>query len=61
MGRKGAEHLDELRVGLAETAGERGSGRALTQATAALGLRNLPGGMGRAAGAPPGRAPRIRP
>jgi hypothetical protein len=32
----------------------------LAQATAAIGLRSLPGGLGRAAGALASRAPRVR-
>jgi hypothetical protein len=50
-----------VRAGLAEPRGEQGNRIKLAQATAAIGLRSLPGGLGRVAGALASRAPRVRP
>jgi predicted metal-dependent phosphoesterase TrpH len=55
------EFLAHVRTGLAEPGGEQGNQWKLAQATAAIGLRSLPGGLGRAAGALASRAPRVRP
>jgi hypothetical protein len=56
-----AEFLRHVRAGLAEPGGEQGNRLKLAQATAAIGLRSLPGGLGRVAGALASRAPRVRP
>jgi predicted metal-dependent phosphoesterase TrpH len=53
--------LGHVRAGLAEPRGEQGNRWKLAQATAAIGLRSLPGGLGRVAGALASRAPRVRP
>jgi predicted metal-dependent phosphoesterase TrpH len=55
------EFLGHVRAGRAEAGGEQGSRWKLAQATAAIGLRSLPGGLGRAGGALAERAPRVRP
>jgi predicted metal-dependent phosphoesterase TrpH len=55
------ELLGHVRAGLAEPGGEQGNRLKLAQATAAIGLRSLPGGLGRVAGALASRAPRVRP
>jgi predicted metal-dependent phosphoesterase TrpH len=55
------EFLRHVRAGLAEPGGDQGSRLKLAQATAGIGLRSLPGGLGRAAGALASRAPRVRP
>jgi predicted metal-dependent phosphoesterase TrpH len=55
------EFLKHVRAGLAEAGGEQGNRLKLAQATAAIGLRSLPGALGRAAGALASRAPRVRP
>jgi predicted metal-dependent phosphoesterase TrpH len=55
------EFLRHVRAGLAEPGGEQGNRLKLAQATAAIGLRSLPGGLGRTAGALVSRAPRVRP
>lgn len=55
------EFIAHVRAGLAEPGGEQGSRWKLAQATAAIGLRSLPGGLGRAGGALASRAPRVRP
>jgi predicted metal-dependent phosphoesterase TrpH len=56
------EHfLDHVRAGRVSACGEQGNRLKLAQATAAIGLRSLPGGLGRAAGALATRAPRVRP
>jgi predicted metal-dependent phosphoesterase TrpH len=56
-----AQFLGHVRGGFAEPGGEQGNRLKLAQATAAIGLRSLPGGLGRAAGALASRAPRVRP
>ena len=48
-------------AGRAEPQGEQGNRMKLAQATAAIGLRSLPGGLGRVGGALASRAPRVRP
>jgi len=55
------QFLGHVRAGLATPKGEQGNRWKLAQATAAIGLRSLPGGLGRAAGALASRAPRVRP
>ncbi|HZA90718.1 MAG TPA: hypothetical protein VE401_10860 [Solirubrobacterales bacterium] len=55
------EFLGHVRAGLADARGEQGNRWKLTQTTAAIGLRSLPGGLGRVAGALASRAPRVRP
>ena len=55
------EFLDHVRAGFVTAAGEQGNPWKLAQATAAIGLRSLPGGLGRAAGALASRAPRVPP
>jgi predicted metal-dependent phosphoesterase TrpH len=55
------QFLGHVRAGLAEPRGEQGNRMKLAQATAAIGLRSLPGGLGRVAGVLASRAPRVRP
>jgi predicted metal-dependent phosphoesterase TrpH len=55
------EFLRHVRAGRAEPQGEQGNRMKLAQATAAIGLRSLPGGLGRVGGALASRAPRVRP
>ena len=55
------EFLRSVRDGAVTPAGEQGNRLKLAQATAAIGLRSLPGGLGRAAGAVAERVPRLRP
>ena len=55
------EFLGHVRAGRAEPQGEQGNRMKLAQATAAIGLRSLPGGLGRVGGALASRAPRVRP
>ena len=55
------EFLGHVRAGLADAGGEQGNRWKLAQATAAIGLRSLPGGLGRVGGALASRAPRVRP
>jgi predicted metal-dependent phosphoesterase TrpH len=55
------EFLRHVRAGRAEPQGEQGNRMKLAQATAAIGLRSLPGELGRVGGALASRAPRVRP
>jgi len=55
------QFLGHVRAGVATPKGEQGNRWKLAQATAAIGLRSLPGGLGRAAGALASRAPHVRP
>jgi predicted metal-dependent phosphoesterase TrpH len=54
------EFLRHVRAGCAEPQGEQGNRMKLAQATAAIGLRSLPGGLGRVGAALASRAPRVR-